>query len=143
MAHEINPKNSISIKLFSQTKMVNAIKQCFKNFTDNRNGTGKNLKYSMLDAAMSAFSVFFMQSSSFLEHQKSLQKQQSDNNAQSLFGVHQIPSENQIRNLLDGVNPDSLHTVYHSILNGLQQCNQLKRFETLNGSTLIALDGIF
>ena len=36
MAHEFNPKNSIPIKLFSQTTMVNAIKQCFKNFTDNR-----------------------------------------------------------------------------------------------------------
>ncbi|SEH06254.1 Uncharacterised protein [Candidatus Venteria ishoeyi] len=30
-----------------------------------------------------------------------MKKQQGGNNAESLFGVHQIPSDNQIRNLLD------------------------------------------
>lgn len=35
-----------------------------------------------------------------------MQKQQGKNNALSLFGMHQIPSDNQIRHLLDPVPPD-------------------------------------
>jgi hypothetical protein len=50
-------------------------------------------------AVLSAFSVFFTQSPSFLDYRVRMQKQRGRNNAQSLFGVHQIPSDNQIRNL--------------------------------------------
>lgn len=42
-----------------------------------------------------------MQSSSFLDYQRRMQKEHGGNNARSLFGVHQIPSTQQIRNLLD------------------------------------------
>jgi hypothetical protein len=45
----------------------------------------------MSDAALSAFSVFFMQSPSFLDDQKMMEKERGKNNAQSLFGVHLIP----------------------------------------------------
>jgi hypothetical protein len=44
------------------------------------------------DAALSAFSVLFTQSPSFLNYQRRLQKRRNRNNAQSIFGVHQIPS---------------------------------------------------
>jgi len=33
-------------------------------------------------------------------------------NAQTLFGVHQIPSDNHIRDLLDGVPPTALYPVF-------------------------------
>jgi hypothetical protein len=49
--------------------------------------TGFNTKYSMLDAALSAFSVFFMQSPSFLSHQKHLQETKGKDNATSLFQI--------------------------------------------------------
>jgi hypothetical protein len=52
----------------------------------------------MADAALSAFSIFFTQSPSLLDSQVRMQKQQGKNNAASLFGVHEIPSDNQIRN---------------------------------------------
>ncbi len=37
-----------------------------------------------------------------------MQKQHGRNNAASLFGVHQIPCDNQIRNMLDPVPPETL-----------------------------------
>lgn len=36
--------------------------------------TGKNCQYEIKDAGLAAFSVFFMQSSSFLEHQRDMQR---------------------------------------------------------------------
>jgi len=40
----------------------------------------------VVDAGLSALSVFFMQSPSFLEYQRSLEQAQGKNNAQTLFG---------------------------------------------------------
>ena len=70
----------------------------------------------MVDAGLSAFSVFFMQSPSFLEYQRSLEQTQGNNNARTLFGVHEIPSDNQIRTLLDATPPGPLKPVYFSRL---------------------------
>jgi hypothetical protein len=67
------------------------IRRTFEQFTDPRRG--KNTRYTLVDAGLSAFSVFFMQSPSFLEYQHSLDQWLGKNNAQTLFGVHQIPSE--------------------------------------------------
>lgn len=62
---------------------------------------GKNLTYTLREAVFGAFSVFFMQSAAFLEHQEQMQSDEGHNNATSLFGMKSIPSDNQIRNLLD------------------------------------------
>jgi len=63
----------------------------FETFVDPRKG--KNKTYTMVDAALSAFSVFFTQSPSFLEYQRSLEQTHGDNNARTLFGVHEILSD--------------------------------------------------
>mgnify|MGYP000037556864 FL=1 len=41
-------------------------------------------KYSLKDAVLAAFSVFFMQSESFLDYQRHLESHQGNSNAQSL-----------------------------------------------------------
>jgi hypothetical protein len=46
-------------------------------------------------------------------------------NAQSLFGVHQIPSDNHIRDLLDGVAPEEVFPMFEEILHGLEEQGQL------------------
>ena len=84
--------------------VVKQLRTTFETFTDRR--TGKNTTYSLTDAGLSAFSVFFMQSPSFLEFQRTMQKTQGKNNAQTLFGVFEIPTDNHIRSLLDAVEPD-------------------------------------
>ncbi|MBX7134355.1 MAG: hypothetical protein K1X67_16910 [Fimbriimonadaceae bacterium] len=66
-------------------------------------------RYEMEDAALSAFAVFFSQSPSFLDSQVRMQRQLGRNNASSLLGVHEIPCDDQIRNLLDPVPPEALY----------------------------------
>jgi len=95
----------------------------------------------MEDAALSAFAIFFTQSPSFLDSQVRMQKQQGKNNAASLFGVHQIPSDNQIRNLLDPVPPETLFPLMATISDELYRDGHLERFRSINRSFLIALDG--
>ena len=68
-----------------------------------------NTQYQMADAILAAFSVFFMQSGSFLAHQRLLQQKNGRNNATSLFEIERIPSDQQIRNLLDPVDVKHFH----------------------------------
>ena len=80
-------------------EIAKRIRGTFETFIDPR--TGKNSHYTMVDAGLSAFSVFFMQSPSFLEHQRTLEQAHGENNARTLFGVHGIPTDNPIRTLPD------------------------------------------
>ncbi len=60
-------------------------------------------KYTLKDAVLGAFSMFFMQSESFLEHQRQMESRQGKSNAQSLFGMINLPTVPQIRNIIDGI----------------------------------------
>ena len=95
----------------------------------------------MVDAALSAFSVFFMQSPSFLDYQRTMQETQGKNNAQTLFGVHQIPSDNHIRSLLDAVEPSAVHPMFSFVFKGLQQADVVDSFRAMGRTLLLALDG--
>jgi hypothetical protein len=88
-----------------------------------------------------AFSVFFTQSPSFLAHQKSMAQKKGHNNAQSLFGVHQIPTDNHIRDLLDDVNPSVVFPVFDEIFRTLEKGKYLEKFRSFKNNLLIALDG--
>jgi hypothetical protein len=70
-----------------------------------RRGRGKNTTYAMEDFALAAFAPFFMQHPSFLAHQRYLETGQGRSNCQTLFGVDKIPCDNQIRAMLDPVEP--------------------------------------
>ena len=97
-------------------------------------------RYSLSDAVLGAFSVFFMQSESFLEHQRQMESHQGKNNAQTLFGMFQVPSVPQIRNILDGIPCTALFGVFCGVYQALQRGGYLNPFEYLGG-LLIALDG--
>jgi hypothetical protein len=95
----------------------------------------------MEDFGLSAFSVFFTQSPSFLAHQKAMQQARGKNNAQSFFHLEPIPSDNQIRQMLDPIPPEKLFPVYDRIYDTLREHGILQHFRGVHDSTLIALDG--
>jgi hypothetical protein len=102
---------------------------------------GQNTQYRIQDAALGAFGLFFTQSPSFLEYQRRLQHTRGQNNARTLFGVAQIPCDNQVRNLLDPLAPSALDRVFVDVFEGLEHHGFLASFRVLNDQFLIALDG--
>jgi hypothetical protein len=98
-------------------------------------------RYSLSDAVLGAFSVFFIQPESFLKHQRQMESHQGKNNAQMLFGMFQVPSVPQIRNILDGIPCTAMFGVFRCVYQALQRGRYLNPFEYLEG-LLIALDGI-
>ena len=66
-------------------RLVEHLRSITERFPDSR--TGDNTRYSLADAAMGAFSVFFTQSLSFLDAQRTLQVKKGCNNTHTLFGI--------------------------------------------------------
>jgi len=88
-------------------RLIGSLRGCCHSLPDLRQGGGT--RYTMADIGLSAFSLFFMQSPSFLAHQRRLEEGQGRSNCQTLFGLDKIPSDNHIRALLDPVSPDHFH----------------------------------
>ena len=101
-----------------------------------------NTKYSIADGALSAFAVFFMQSGSFLAHQRLLEKKKGRSNARSLFQVDEIPSDPQIRNLLDPIASSDFHQDFWYLLDALREEQHLMQFRTELDTYAIAMDGV-
>jgi hypothetical protein len=102
---------------------------------------GKNITYGIQEAVMGAFSVFFMQSPSFLANQKAMQTREGHNNASSLFGLQRIPSDNQIRNLLDPLEAQLLFPAFGEVVDLLEGSGELAAFRFYREHLLIILDG--
>jgi hypothetical protein len=120
-------------------RLVRRIREQMGTFPDMR--TGKNTKYEVEEAGMGAFAVFFMQSPSFLAHQRAMKVTKGRNNAESLFGIRQIPSDNEIRKLLDNVHPDNLHPIFSEVFEELDRGHNLREMRSYNNQLLLVLDG--
>lgn len=122
------------------SELIQILRQELHDLPDERK-PGNNTKYRVEDAVMAAFSVFFTQSPSFLEHQRLMKSNKGKDNAESLFSIAKIPGDNQIRNLLDPVPATTLSMTFQKVYQWLKEKGVLHKFLYLNGEILLALDG--
>jgi hypothetical protein len=108
-------------------------------FPDDRVGRGGNI--AIADFGLSAFSMFFMQSASFLSYQRTLEKGHGRSNCQTLFGIDKIPSDNYIRDMLDEADPALLQPCFERLEQLLAEPAMRQAFGRLGARTLIAWDG--
>lgn len=120
-------------------RLIKGLEQACAGFPDIR--TGKNSVYEIADVGMSAFSVFFTQSPSFLAHQRDMKLCKGRCNAETLFHLNELPSDNQIRNLLDGVSPAYVQPVYRDIFLALERSGILEKRRSFANQLLVAIDG--
>ena len=121
--------------------LIRALRETCACLSDMRKG--KNARYSMADIGMSAFAIFFMQSPSFLAHQRRLEEGcgRGRSNCETLFEMTRIPCDNHIRTMLDPVAPESFFPVFHKTFQAFEDGGGLKDFHRLREHVLIAFDG--
>lgn len=124
---------------FNTEYLLRLLRDAISAFPDKR--TGKNLRYSMMDIGLGAFSVFFTQTPSFLAYQRHLEKINGTSNAQTLFEMTKIPTDNHIRDMLDPIAPKYLNSVYASVFEALKEGDYLESYRSLNNTILVAIDG--
>jgi hypothetical protein len=120
--------------------LLGYLRKGIETLTDPRKPSNAQ-RYTLMDIVLGAFSAFFMQSESFLEYQRQLRSRRGRDNAQTLFGIFNIPTVAQIRNVLDGIAAASLFPVFGWVYQALKERHYLKSFEILNGQLLVVLDG--
>jgi hypothetical protein len=72
----------------------------------------ERIDYSLHDTLMSGFAMMFFQHPSLLEFQRKMQQRRSRCNLETIFGVHEVPSDTQMREILDGVPVEWLRQVF-------------------------------
>jgi hypothetical protein len=118
--------------------LIGGLKDACAGLPDRRKGPPRDGDYTMGDIGLSAFSLFFMGSPSFLAHQRKLEEGRARSNCQTLFGMAAIPTDAYIRLMLDGASPAALDPLFFQ---AIATEGVLEPFRRLDGRVLIALDG--
>jgi hypothetical protein len=136
LAASLEKKRSIRLSFVS---LVERLHQLFETFPDCRQGSNQSKQFR--DAAMGAFALFYTQSPSFLSYQKLMRDTEGSDNAQSLFGICDLLSDNHIRNLMDEVPPNLIFPFFLELFDDLKKSGHMDGFRSYNGNLLLGLDG--
>jgi len=124
-----------------QKNIIILIKKEFEKLTDTRDK--ENLIYSMSDIALSAFAMYYFQNPSWLDFERNMKTKSGRSNAESLFGINNIPSDNHIRDTLDNIKTEELQPTFNKIYKLLLEKEALEEFTYFNNTLLVALDGTY
>ena len=102
-----------------------------------------NLRYTVADFMNCAFAVFFFHHQSLLDFQRRLQERLSRNNRETVFGVREIPTDTQIRTVLDQTQLEHLSPLVNAALQTAWEAGLLEGYRVLDGGVLIALNGVW
>ncbi len=108
--------------------MVALLGRTFERLPDARDPN--RLTYSMRDAAMSALACFFFQDPSLLAFQRRLKTKVNSSNLESMFGVEAIPSDTQLREILDGAPTDPVRRMLGQVFERYRRSGWAAEFKT-------------
>ena len=121
-------------KHLSADALYELVKGAFGELPDHRQ---RKPMIPLSDALLSAFALFSLKDPSLL----AFDERRNDQNMKSLFGIGQIPSDTQMREILDPVDPDLLRPAFTSVFRQLQRGKALEPFAFHDDCYLLALDG--
>ena len=97
-----------------------------------------NVVIPLVDALMSGLALFALKDPSLLAFD---QRRATPDNLQQIFGIGEIPSDTQMRTILDDVDPESLRPLYKDVFNQLQRGKALEEMVFMDGYYLASVDG--
>lgn len=123
-------------KHLSADALVHSVQSSFAQVSETRQGKPV---IPMVDALMSAFAMFSLKSPSLLafEHRRVEQ----EGNLKRIYKMKTIPSDTQMRTILDPVPPSELRPAHNTLLAAVQRGKGLEDLRYLEEGYLLALDG--
>jgi hypothetical protein len=94
--------------------------------------------FALPDALMAGLALYSLKDPSLL----AFCSRALDHNLRSVFGLAAIPSDTQMRTILDDVDPRLLRPLFQDVFRQLQRGKVLEDFVFLEGCYLVALDGV-
>ena len=108
----------------------------FANIPDHRK---RECKISLADALMSGYAMFALKDPSLLSFDN--RRMNDESNLKRVFGIHNVASDSQLREILDPVDPDLLRAMFSDIFYQLQRGKALEPFAYYQGCFLLSIDG--
>jgi hypothetical protein len=99
-----------------------------------------NSRYKLGDVLRSGFAMFSLKCPSLLAFEK--RSREENQNLQNIYRIGQIPSDSQMRKILDQVDPMPLRKSFRSYFELLRQAKVVKDYEYFAGMTLVSIDGV-
>jgi len=130
----VNIKKHLSFSAL-RTKMS----EVFSDIPDQRQQ--KKTAISLHDALMSGFACMHFQDPSLLQFQKRLEDAQHQNNMRTLFGVNNIPSDTQMRDIIDEVSSEHFRPLFKDYYLRLQRGKHLEQYQIFPGMYYCPMDG--
>lgn len=90
----------------------------------------RRITWELPAVLMSAFAMLFFQHPSLLEYQRRMQKRAGRSNLERVFAVEEIPSDTQMREILDGVPTEPLRRVLPQTFEQMRRVGWTTRFVT-------------
>lgn len=114
----------------------------FRQIPDRRDPS--RITWEMPAVLMSAFAMFFFQHPNLLEYQRRMKKKSGRSNLERIFQVEDIPSDTQMRTILDGVATEPLRRVLPEVFERMRRIGWTAKFVTEVGGEkyyTVAFDG--
>ena len=130
------PSKQVVRKNLSQDAMMIAARNKFADITDHRK---RDCKISLPDALMSGYAMFALKDPSLLMFDN--RRANDDGNLHRVFGIKNVPSDSQMREILDPVDPESIRPLFRDIFSQLQRGKALEPMIYYQGCYLLSIDG--
>src|SRR5437764_6295474 len=114
--------------------LVQLVRQRFARLPEQR----RSPDFSLADTLMAGLALFSLKDPSLL----AFMRRALDHNLRCVFGLKAIPSDTQMRAILDEVDPLLLRPLFKDIFRQLQRGKVLEDYVFLDGYYLVALDGV-
>jgi hypothetical protein len=114
--------------------LVQLTRQCFEQLPDRR----CNPAFALADVLMAGLALFSLKDPSLL----AFCRRAVDHNLGSVFGLKALPSDTQLREILDEVEPDRLRPAFTGFFRQVQRGKVLEAYVFLEGCYLLSLDGV-
>ena len=127
-------------KRLSGDGLIELLRQDFEKIPDHRQ-QGK-VKFQLADVLMAGYSMFSLKMSSLLQFTSEAGKDDTiSGNVRRVYGIDQLPSDTQMREILDLVEPTEILPSFHHIFAQIQRGKGLEKFQVLDKHYLLSLDG--
>jgi len=121
--------------IFNADALIGVVYDQFEKIIDGRVG---KIEISLTDALLSGFALFSLKDPSLLAFD---QRRKEPENLQRIYHLKQIPSDTQMRTILDEVAPDELRPVYKALWGEVDRSGLLSQMRYLPEGYILSLDG--
>ena len=119
-------------------ELMSFLETQFEMLPEHRAG---NFKYPLASVVKSAFAMFSLKSPSLLDFKKQTVPEQ--NNLRSIYRINgEIPCDNQMRVILDGLEPLQIRPIFASVFRLLEQAGVIKEYQYWGKMILVSVDGV-